>query len=259
MALNATAGEVARLDGRTIVTDADIAGWSAAQACYGEGALTSRKAAFMRLTEAAVADKAMRGHGGPVIDDKAVAEDAARIDKETQAPDILACIKAALGADFQRVFVRPSLIESRLRLFLMRDARVQAPARAKAALARRRALEGSGLESAAKELGLHYSSASYSAGPEPIGALLAGTPQGKFLDEPFETDYVFQAVRLLHKDGKGGTFEAATVRKAGQDEWFGSLPKMTLEIYDDGLREWAAGLKGNPRLTAVEIKKGATR
>jgi hypothetical protein len=49
----------ARLDGRAAVAEHDLSDWQAAQACYGEGALTSRRAALMRLVEAAIAEKAM--------------------------------------------------------------------------------------------------------------------------------------------------------------------------------------------------------
>ena len=265
----ATAAEVARLDGVSIITEADLSGWSAAQACYGEGALTSRRAAFMRLTEAAIAEKAMRERGGPVIDEKAVSDDAARIDRETQAPDILACIKAALGKDYQRVFVRPSVTEASLRLFLMRDAKVQAPAREKSVTAQERALKGESLEAVSKELGLYYSSATYSLEPSTasyrpelapaeyqkdfIEKHLSKLAPGKFLADPVESDYSFQAVRLLAHDGKGWLFETAVARKVGQEEWFGGLKKAKLEIFDAELREWVKGIRGNPRIVAVEV------
>lgn len=267
--LSAQDAVVARLDGTSIISEADLSGWSAAQACYGEGALTSRRAAFMRLTEAALADKAMRENGGPVIDDAVVAADAARIDRETQAPDILACIKGALGKDYQRIFVRPSVTEASLRLFLMRDAAVQAPARKKVETAQQRALKGESLEAVSKELGLYYSSATYSLNPatasfrpetapaeyqkEFIAKHLKGLSVGKFLDEPLESDYTFQAVRLLAQDEKGWFFETAVARKVGQEDWFAGLKKAKLEVLDAELHGWVKGIKGNPRLKAVEV------
>ena len=275
LAVPAAAQDVVLLDGKPIISEADLAGWGGAQGCYGEGALTSRRAAFMRLTEAALADAAMRAYGGPDITDGDVAKDAERIDKETQAPDILACIKASLKDDYRRVFVRPSYTESRLRLYLMRDAKVQAGERKKLLEAVEKAKGKGGLEAAAKALGLHYSSSTFSLTPSTSGYRpdlppteyqaefikknLEPLKVGAFSPEPIETDYTFQVVRLLKHDEKGWLFETAVARKLGQEEWFKSLPKFKLEIRDADLRDWVKSIKGNPRLSAVEIETGASR
>lgn len=265
---------VVRLEGRAVITEADLSAWSAAQGCYGEDAITSRNAAFMRLTEAALAESAMAGRGGPTLDEAAVSSEAARIDRETRAPDILACIKRALGTEpYLRVFVRPTLIESRLRLFLMQDKGVQAGPRGRMEEAVRRARKGEALEKAAGALDLTYSSATYSLETDTAAALspgvrmlpppdyqkdfieryLNGLKPGELRGDLIESDYAFQAVRLLKADGPRRLFESAAARKAGQEEWFKSLPKMKLEISDEALRGWAKGLRGNPRLSVVEI------
>lgn len=272
---NATAAEVARIDGEVYLTEADLAGWGGAQGCYGEGALTSRKAAFMRLTEATLAERAMRGNGGPDITDADVAKDAERIDKETQAPDILACIKATLKDDYRRLFVRPAFTESRLRLYLMRDAKVQEGQKKKVLEAVKKAGGKGGLEAAAKELGLHYSSSTFSETPSTaayrpdlppaeyqkdfIEKNLKPLKPGAFSPEPIETDYTFQIVRLLKRDEKGWLFETAVARKLGQEEWFKSLKRFKLDIRDADLRSWVLSIKGNPRLSAVDIETGASR
>ncbi|TPW20817.1 MAG: hypothetical protein FD126_1305 [Elusimicrobia bacterium] len=275
LAVPAAAQDVVLLDGKPIISEADLADWSGAQGCYGEGALTSRRAAFMRLTEAALADAAMRSYGGPDITDADVAKDADRIDKETQAPDILACIKSSLGPEYRRVFVRPSYTESRLRLFLMKDAKVQAGERKKVTDAAAQAKGKGGLEAAAKALGLHYSSATFSLTPSTSGFRpdlppaeyqaefikknLEPLQAGAFSPEPIETDYTFQTVRLLRHDEKGWLFETAVARKLGQEEWFKSLPRFKLEIRDSDLHDWVLSIKGNPRLSAVDIQTGASR
>lgn len=277
MALPAAAAAVpvARLDGREVMSDADLADWSAAQGCYGEDAITSRKAAFMRLAEAAIAEAALAEHGGPVFDSVALSSEAARIDRETRAPDILACIKKVLGPGeerYRRVFVRPTLIESRLRTFLMTDAKVQEGPRGRVKEAIARAGKGGSLETLAAELNLSYSSATYSLEPS-TGALrpedhfapppdfqkdfierhLAPLKPGELRAEPIETDYSLQAVRLLSSDGPRRRFESVVALKTSQEEWFKSMPKRKLEILDEELRAWVKGLRGNPRMTAVEI------
>lgn len=266
----------ARLDGSAYLTEADLSDWSAAQGCYGEDAITSRKAAFMRLTEAALAEAAMKAEGGPVFDAVALSSEAARIDRETRAPDILACIKRALGPGeerYLRVFVRPTLVESRLRTFLMNDAKVQEGPRGRVKEAIARARKGGSMEKAAAELKLQYSSSTYSLEPSTaaqftpearmapppefqkdfIERYLAGLKPGETRAEPIESDYSLQAVRLLSVDGPRRRFETAVALKTSQEEWFKSLPKRKLEILDQELHDWAKGLKGNPRLTAVEI------
>lgn len=270
---------VASLDGRTVVTEPDLADYQATQGCYGEGALTSRKAAFMRLLEAAVAADAMREHGGPVAAPEDVEKEAARIDRETRAPEILACIKAHFGAErsrYLRVFVAPKLVESWLRVFLMRDKGVQAAARGKIDAAVKAARKGTALETAARELGVAYSSAAYSleastAAPAQPAELarygflpppaqadfirehLLKLATGQLAAEPIEGDYDLRLVRLLSTDGTRWTFETLSARKAGQEEWFKSIRKRILVVRDEELKAWLAGIKGNPRLFAVTL------
>ncbi len=269
---------VALLDGKTVVTEPDLADYQATQACYGEGAQTSRKAALMRLLEAALAADAMREHGGPVAAPADVETEAGRIDRETRAPEILACIKAHFGADrarYLRVFVAPKLAESWLRVFLLRDKGVSAGARAKIAAAAKAARKGTTLEKAAQELGVSYSSATYSlesstAAAQPaelarfgflpppaqadfIRAHLLALATGQLTAEPIEGDYDIRLVRLVSSDGMRFQFETLSVRKAGQEEWFKTIRKRKLEVRDAELKAWLAGIKGNPRLFAVTL------
>lgn len=265
----AAAVVVAVLAGQTVISEADVADYQATQACYGEGALTSRQAAFMRLLEAAIAEEAMAGHGGKRLSEADLKTDAARIDKETRAPDILACIKAHFGADearYRRIFVRPRLAESRLRDFLAKAEAVQGQPRRQAKEAAAKAAKGMPLEQAALSSGLVYSSATYSleasTRPSPgrsgfeegfINARLRGLTTGQLSAEPMESDYDLSLVRLLAVDGPRFTFELASVRKRSQEQWFSSLPKMSLRIDDAALKAWIASIKGNPRLGVVAL------
>jgi hypothetical protein len=257
------------------VTESEVSGWQEAQACYGEGAVTSRKGAFMRLLEAAIADKAMRDSGAAVLGEPDFKAEAERIDKETRAPDILTCIKKALGDQYVRVFVRPTLIESKMRVLLMKDPKIQAGPRGKADSALEKIKKGSSMEGAAKESGLEYSSMTYTA-EAPEGESSGGMARGRMPWSPFEKDFIernlkglkpgelkgevvesdfdFRLVRLLSTDGKGWRFETAYARKLGQEEWLKSRPRMRLEILDEGLRAWIKGINGNPRLVATELQ-----
>lgn len=268
MGTAASAVIVAVLAGRPAVMEADLADYRAAQACYGEGALTSREAALMRLLEAALAETAMEKAGAAPLDEAALKNDAERIDKETRAPEILACVKAHFGSDearYRRIFVRTHLAESRLRDFLIHDPAVQGPVRLSARRAAARALSGATLARAASAFGLSYASATYSVEPSPdpsgraefqasfIRERLAGLSTGQITPEPLESDYDLQVIRLLSVAGPRWTFESASIRKRSQEEWFASLPKRRLEVRDRALRDWLSSIRGNPRLSAVEL------
>ncbi|HAH06963.1 MAG TPA: hypothetical protein DCM05_10635 [Elusimicrobia bacterium] len=258
---------VAKLDGVAVVTEGELADWQAAQACYGEGALTSRNAGLMRLLEAAIAEKALKDTGASKFTQAEVEAEAARIDRETRAPDILACIKNGLkGERYLKAFVKPTLVESKLRSYLMQDVGVQAGSRKKVEDAIRKARQGS-LQKAAKQYGLVYSSMTYSL-EATTGSALPWSPYEKeFIEQhlkklkagelgkaAIESDYDFRAVRLLKTDGKKWFFESAYALKLDQVEWLKGMPKMKLEILDEGLRGWVKGIKGNPRLVATEVQ-----
>lgn len=276
------ADAVAVLDGRAIVSEADIRDYQALQACYGEEALPSRRAALMRLVEAAIAESAMRDHDGPRITDKDVEADALRIDRETRAPEILACIKKHFGGDkrrYERVFVRPALVEARFRHFVPNDPGIQAGARRRIGLAAERGGKGEGLEALARQFGLAYSSATYalaasSAAAVPPEAARGGPPpayQTEFISRhlqglkpgqlrgPEETDHDFRLVRLIRAVGPRWTFESVSAPKTTQEDWLRSLPRMKLTISDEELRLWVRGIRGNPRLAAVEVLPASSR
>lgn len=267
----------ARLDGKIIVTALDIADRQLHQSCYGADALTSRKAAFMRLLEARVAEKVMSAADGPAISAADIKKEAARIDAETRAPEILECIKKSLGGPGDRylaVFVRPVLAESLFRTFLMNSRKVQAGPLEKIKKALKLSAAGKSFEAAARETGLVYSSSTYSmsesssavqaepAGPgarwspweaEFIEKYLKGLKPGEKRKEPVETDYELRLVRLLSEEGGKWTFESVLAQKTAQEEWLKSVKKMKLEIADKELKDWIKSIKGNSRLFAVEV------
>lgn len=264
----ASAVIVAVLAGHPAIMEADLSDYQATQACYGEGALTSRQAALMRLLEAALAETAMAKAGAAPITEADLKKDAERIDTETRAPEILACIKAHFGPDearYRRVFVRSHLAEARLRNFLISDAAVQGPVRLQARRTAKRARSGSTLAAAASAFGLTYTSATYCVEPSTdspgrgefqasfIREQLAGLTTGQLTPEPVESDYDFKVIRLLSVEGPRWTFESAFIRKRSQEEWFASLPKRRLQVKDLSLRSWLSSIRGNPRLSAMEL------
>jgi hypothetical protein len=260
---------VASLDGEAAVTENEVSDWQAAQACYGEGAIVSRKAAFMRLLEAAIAEKALKGAGAIDTGDAGLRAEAARIDRETRAPEILACVKKKLGAGssaYLRVFVRPVLIETGMREFIGHNAAFQDARRKRLEDGIKTVMGGGGMSVVAGDMGLSYSTATYSvhasSGPLPLSMVdrgfaeryLSGLGVGELRKESIETEAGFVMARLISEKNGERVYEFASLPKLSQKEWLMTLPKMKLKINDEKLRLWTMAINGNPRLVAVHIE-----
>lgn len=274
------AGEVALLAGRPVIMERDIVDYQASQGCY-DGGITSRQYAFMRLLEAAIAEHSMKAGKKPVITEEGLEAEAARIDRETRAPEVIACIKKYFESAPQRyklVYVRPVLVESKLREFLGSAGIVQAKPKRLAEQAFVRAKKGESLEALGREPGLAYSSATYSLEvstqmPAMPGELMRyGISSGPFEQDfirkhlldlkpgelkggPVETDSDFRLLRLLSTDGTRYKFEWTFARKHSQEDWFGSLPKADLAVKDADLYSWLSKISGNPRLSSVKLRE----
>ena len=260
------------------VTERDISDWQAAQGCYGGDAITSRKAGFMRMFEAAILEEVLARQGRPITDEEYM-EEAARIDAETRAPDILACIKKNFGdgtGRYERVFVRPILAQRFIREHVKFGPRVQAKAYGLRDgvlndLAEKKAFNDIGLER-----GIAYSTAAYSveedtAAPAALEPWRRWSPfEAAFIEEqlkelkpgeinpkPIEDELSVKFVRLLSVTGKKYYFESLTVPKLSTEDYLKNVKKLPCRIYDKELRDWAAPIKGNPILAPVEIEGGS--
>ena len=256
------------------VSEQDISDWQAAQSCYGEDAITSRKAGFMRMYEAAILEETLSRAGRPIKREE-YAKETARIDAETRAPDILACIKKYFGegaARYERVFVRPILAQRFIREHVKFDPAVQAKAYglrdgALKDIAKEKPFRAIGLER-----GIAYSTAVYSV-EEDTAAPAAAEPwkrwspfEGAFIAEhlkelkpgevkpkPIEDELSIKLVRLLSVAGKKYSFEALTVPKLSTEDYLKTVPKLPCKINDRELYDWVAPIKGNPLLAPAEI------
>lgn len=256
-------------DARFAVTEADIAGYQATQRCYPEG-LDSRKAAFMRQLEPAVLSSLLQAGALIEISTAALAEEEARVDRETKAPDILACIKAHFGSDrerYRRVYLRPILVQKEFYRYLAYDRKVQAKAYADAERFAR-AMGAEPFPMLAARLGLDYSSAAYRAEGE------GGSPEGErsafeayFIDrhlrdlapgkprlEPVDSDSDLLFIKLLEKTGALYRFETVRVRKLTLNRFLDARPKLRAEVYDPELKAWLKGIVGNPYLGVLDIR-----
>lgn len=265
--------EIIALVGAGEVRQQDILDWQAAQACYGEDALTSRKAAFMRMFEAAILEEALQKAARPITPGE-YRKEAARIDAETRAPEILACIKKYFGADtgrYQRIFVRPILAQRFIREFVKFDPWVQEKAYGLREKISTAVVKGIPFKNLVSPPDIAYSSAAYSleadtaaqnafaphGGWSPFEAAfieehLKGLKPGEAGLKPIEDETSIKFVRLITLTGKKYYFESLTVRKLSTEEYLKIIPKLPCRINDKELRDWVAPIKGNPLISPAE-------
>ncbi len=265
---------IAQVGGGAVLQQ-DIMDWQAAQACYGEGAITSRKAGFMRMFEATILEETLRREAAREISAGEYKKEVERIDSETRAPDILACIKKYFAGDtnrYQRVFIRPILAQSFIREFVKHDPKVQA----KAYSLRDAILREMGKEAAFKSIAdarkVEYSTAEYSleadtAAPkvspysrgwspfeaEFIEKNLRDLTVGQVNRKPIEDEADIKFVKLTGVNGKKYSFESLTIKKITTDEYLSRIAKLACRINDRELYDWAAPIKGNPILAPANI------
>ena len=271
------AGAVVAVAGAGEVSEQDISDWQAAQGCYGEGAITSRKAGFMRLFEAAILEEVLKGPAARPITRGEYAVEVARIDAETRAPEILACIKKYFAGDtarYERVFVRPILAQRFIREFAKASPRVQAAAYALRDAVSSDVVKGAAFREISAARGLKYSTAAYAleadtaaaVSPEPwnrwspfeaafIEEHLKGLKPGEAA-APIESEQNIKFARLLSVTGKKYYFETLTVPKLSTEEYLKTVPKLPCTVNDKELYDWVSAIKGNPLLSPAEIASG---
>ncbi|MDO8802972.1 MAG: hypothetical protein Q7R35_00950 [Elusimicrobiota bacterium] len=260
------------------VSEQDITDWQAAQSCYGEDAITSRKAGFMRMFEAAILEEILVRQARPITGEEYI-EEAARIDAETRAPEILGCIKKYFtdGAGrYERVFVRPILAQRFMREFVKYDPEVQARAYSLRDGTLKDIEEKKAFLTIGLERGIAYSTAAYSveedtaapAALEPwkrwspyeaafIEEHLKSLKPGEAKPEPIQDELNIKFITLISVTDKKYYFESLTIPKLSTEDYLKSVRKLPCKINDKELRDWVAPIKGNPILAPAEIEDGS--
>jgi len=255
------------------ITEQDLSDWQAAQSCYGEDAIVSRKAGFMRLFEASILEELLARRARPLTKED-YKKETARIDEETRAPEILACIKKYFGGDnsrYRRVFVRPILTQRFIRELVKFDARVQAGAYGLRDAVLKDISKKRNFAEIGRSRGIVYSTAVYSL--EEDAAAPAAEPwkrwspyEASFIEEnlkalkpgevkfgPIEDELTLRFVRLIDVAGKKYYFESLLLQKLSTEDFLKTVKKVPCKINDGELRAWASSIKGNPLLAPAEI------
>ncbi|MFA6091542.1 MAG: hypothetical protein WCU88_00430 [Elusimicrobiota bacterium] len=278
-------GLVAQLGEKGRIGEEDLAQYSASESCYGPEAVSSRKAGFMTFLESEIMEEVLRRESGPRLKDEDYAAEVRRVDKESRAPDILACIKKSFGSKdgigfpsslerrrYERVFLRKHMIPAAFYRFLRYDPKVQAQAYALRDNVFQEAVNGASFADLASRYKVEYATKAYRE-EEPkadgkAGMPMAWTPfEKKFIDENLrelspgkvlgrviEGSEDLRIVRLLDAREGRYEFEWLIIRKRGVQDYFSSVPKIKTVIHDPGLRDWISGISGNPLLKVLSIR-----
>ncbi|MDD2805810.1 MAG: hypothetical protein PHV33_09655 [Elusimicrobiales bacterium] len=261
--------------GASEISERDIGDWQAAQACYGADAIVSRRAGFMRLFETAILEELLARRAARPITRADYDRESARIDAETRAPDILACVKKYFGGDarrYERIFVRPILAQRFMREYVKTDPAVQTKAYALRDGALKDIAEKKNFQAIGAGRGLAWSTAAYAAeadtaapvAPEPwrrwqpyeaafIEEHLKALKPGEVKAEPIEDEAAIKFVRLIKTEGKKYYFETLAVPKLTTEDYLESVKKLPVLINDKELRDWVVAVKGNPLIAPAEI------
>lgn len=257
------------------VSEQDIADWQAAQGCYGEDAITSRKAGFMRMFEATILEDLLVRQATRPITAADYAGEVARIDRETRAPDILGCIKKYFGdgtARYERVFIRPILAQRFIREYVKLDPAVQARAYALRDGALKDIAKKKAFKTIGEERGIAYSTSAYAveedtSAPQALEPWKRWSPfEAAFINEhlkdlkpggvkpaPIEDDAAIKFVRLTRIEGRKYYFETLSVPKLTTEDYLKRVTKLPCTINDRELHDWVAPIKGNPLIAPAEI------
>ena len=166
---------VAKIGVKGLITERDLADFTASESCYGPNAINSRKAGFMRMLEATVREEIIRREEKSEITPADYETEIERVDRDTRAPKILMCVKKYFGFDagtkkfkssegrnrYKKVFLRKYLAHKRVFRFTHYDSKFQKKAYRLKELVKKKGGKGAALSGLSEKHGLVYSTHTY--------------------------------------------------------------------------------------------------
>ncbi|MFA6316474.1 MAG: STT3 domain-containing protein [Elusimicrobiota bacterium] len=279
---------VAALAGEEPITEEDLADSMAVESCYGPDAISSRRAGFIRMLETGLIEAVLAREGGIRIAAKEFEAEERRVDLETKAPDILACIKKRFSFEkgrgfgseqgrkrYWRVYLRKHMANSRFHKFVNYSPKVQKGAYGLRDRLLPKVRTSGPFPAMAVESGVEYSSHTYSL-EEPKGeggtagraSAMPWSPfeklfieenlkdlaPGKAKPSAIDSDGEVRFARLLSVRQGTYEFEQLQIAKKNAAEYMLSLSKFDCSINDPDLRDWIRSISGNPLLGALRLR-----
>ena len=263
----------ARIEKHGSITETDLSDWQGAQDCYPEG-MRGRQAAFMQLFETTILETLLKGDFKFELSPKDYQKERERIDRETDFPKVINCVKGRLHSAkrYDYIFTRPILVNQNFYSRLPGDDNIQDRPRTIAKQIETRVREGTSFKEAADAFHVEFSTLTYYY-PMPSEDVLPAKerpPDSVDIQEEYGAKYLSALspgkisraiekqdqivfIKLLAKEGYKFRFERLVIQKIDQRKYFDSLKKLKVTIYDTDLKNWVRSIKGNSILKALEI------
>jgi hypothetical protein len=192
-----------------------------------------------QLIDAALMEAVARVQG-LVITDQMMAEETARVDRETKAPRILTCVKRNCPSQtiYQEIYLRPKLVNRLLYYHFAMDKEIQAEPYHRALEILDQARAGGALSTvkgySLKEIDLSTKRQEEEAAPELtrygielpnpdkefVEKVLKPLAEGAVYPHLWEARDYYLVVKLLQKQGKLYRYEIVNIQKIEFDPWF---------------------------------------
>jgi hypothetical protein len=243
--------------GRTIITGKDISYRIKTEQAYGNEAITD-EVALISLVNDALEEEAA-GMNGVAVTQEEINSFNKHVDETTKAPEILEKVKLAFGKDrssYERLYLKPKIMNRKLRSFYDRDAGIHKAERALIEKAYSLVSSGKTFQEAAEACGLKASTTDIEdkasdmpaelqryipkdekPAKAPIISILETMKEGEIHKNIVEDEYGYKVIRLAGKKENKYSVEAITAVKRPFDEWLREqVNGIKISILDAGLR-----------------------
>ncbi len=264
---------VARIEKYGSVIESDLSDWQGAQDCYPEG-MHARQAAFMQLFETTILETLLKQDFKFELGPKDYQKERERIDRETDFPEVIKCIRNRLHSTkrYDYIFTRPILVNKNFYSRLPNDNNIQVRPRMIAKQIETQIRDGKSFKETAGAFHVEFSTLTfyYPMPSEDILPVKERPPESVDIQEEYGAKYLsvlspgeisraiekedqIVFIKLLAKEGYKYRFERLVIEKIDQRKYFDSLKKLKVTIYDTDLKNWVQSIKGNSILKALEI------
>ena len=238
------------------INSVDVSYGIAIEKAYGNE-MVVEEAILVSLVNKVLAREVGRMFGLTAMPDE-VAALSKYVNKNSKAPEILDRVKRVFGDDraaYERLYLTPRIISSKLRGWYSRNASIHERERALIEKAHHLARSGKPLEEAAQACGLLFSVVDYGKGNRAlppllekyfpqggnsssvsITAVLKTLSEGEIYKNIVEDDYGYKVIKLVRNSGSQYTVETITANKHPFMKWFQvQAAKVPVKIVDKEL------------------------
>ena len=233
------------------ITRGDIAYRQAVETRYADGKETEETTALFTLIRDAInLEVAVVCKMGPT--EKEIEAMSLHADRSSQAPQLLADVKAIFGKDipaYNRLYLAPTITNRKLRSYYSRDRKIHAQAINKIEAAWYDVMNRGDFSKTATKYDLEYKKLTpgrledignipgppgkVEATHNPLSEIVKSMGVGEIHKNIVESDRDFQIIRLAERDGDDYTLEAIIIEKRPYHDWYREQEKKADIVFND--------------------------